>query len=70
MFFSEIYRMAHRVTFNCLYSARYDVYDKNIVPMADKGLMYNFKSFLKNDEYVFDDFLDIINEGVSGFFNG
>ena len=60
IFASEIYRMAHRVTFNCLYGLKYDVYDSNIVPMSEKGLLYNIKSFLKNDEFIFDDFLNIV----------
>lgn len=70
IFLSEILRMSHRVTYNCLYAWRYDVYEGRIKPLAQKGIYYNFRNFLQNDVYIFDDFMAIAQILVIGFFDG
>ena len=42
LFLTEAIRMAHPLTFNCLYAWKYELYDGKIVPLAQKGLLYNF----------------------------
>ena len=41
LFLVEIIRLSHPLTFNCLYALKYDFWDSGVVPLAEKGLLYN-----------------------------
>ena len=70
IFTSEVLRMSHRIAFNCFYSWEYDVFNLNIKPLANKGLLNYIRSFLINSLAIFNDFLEICKISVDGFFDG
>jgi hypothetical protein len=59
LFLAEVLRMSHRVWFNCYFATKIELYEQNIIPLSNQGPMYNIKLLLKNDEFIFQDILDI-----------
>lgn len=70
IFQAEVLRPISNLTFNCLYSSKIEIYNNNIKTLTEKGVLYNVKMFLKNDEYIFNDLVDIINLTIGKFISG
>ena len=60
VYISELLRLAHSASFNCLYSFKNDIFTDSIKPLSKKSILYKTKMFLKNDEEIFEDVLSIL----------
>jgi len=67
---ADILRQVHPFTFNCIYGLNQDLWESNVKIIYAKSVLYILDFWLENDEFIFQDMIQIYNLTFDAVFNG